>query len=86
MVIRVKPLRHFAGVHAGAVRVPGRSPAGDTKIAIDIIAAVRVDPLGRVAKHETRVKHLVVEREIADRGVVQIGLQLPVMFAQSCAA
>ena len=86
MVVRVKPLGHFAGVYAGASRVAGRTTSGDAEIAVDFVATRHHDPFGNIAKHETRVEDLVVEREIANRGVVQIGLQLPVTFAQLCAA
>src|SRR5688572_24611459 len=59
-----------------------RAPAGDAKIAVQLVSAQSPDALRDVAQQEAHVEDLVVEGKIPDRHEVQLRLMLPVTLAQ----
>src|SRR5258708_14744850 len=54
----------------------------NAKISVERVTLKATDPFRDIAQHEARVEHLVIEREVANRNLIEAGLVLPVALTQ----
>ena len=84
VVVGVEPFGHFAGVDATAIVIALAAATGHAKVGVERRGVVTMAgrALRDIAQREAHVEHLVVQRELADRGEVEFGLLVPVALAQ----